>query len=53
MGFEERRKGKFEAAEKFVEKMKKNPGKGKSSIRESTRGDEEVYKQKVRRRGEV
>jgi len=27
MGFEERRKGKFEAAEKFVEKMKKKSRK--------------------------
>jgi len=53
MGFEERRKRKFEVAEKFVEKMKKNPEKGKSSIRESTREDEEVYKQKVRKRGGV
>jgi len=32
MGFEERRKGKFEAAEKFVEKMKKIQEKAKAVL---------------------
>ena len=32
MGFEERRKGKFEAAEKFVEKMKKIQKKAKAVL---------------------
>jgi len=48
MGFEGRRKGKYEAAGKFVERMKKNPGGSKSSARESTGGNEEVCEQKAK-----
>jgi len=42
MGFEGRKKGKYEEAEKFVERMKKNTEESKSSARKSTRGYKEV-----------
>jgi len=44
MGFKRRKKGKFEVAEKFVKKNKKNPERDKSSIKESAGGDEEVHR---------
>jgi len=42
MGFEGRKKGKYEGAEKFVERMKKNTEESKSSARKSTREYKEV-----------
>ena len=48
MGFERRKKEKYEVAGKFIEKMKKNPEESKSSARKSTGGNEEVHKQKAR-----
>jgi len=44
MEFKGRRKGKYEAAGKFVERMKKNPRGGKSSTRKSTGRNKEVCK---------
>jgi len=52
MGFEERRKGKFEIVGKFVKRIKKIQ-RGKSSIRKSTRENKKIYRQEARRRGEV
>ena len=49
MGFEGRRKGKYEAAEKFVEKNEENPGRGQSSARKSTGGNEKVWGQETRK----
>jgi len=52
MGFEERRKGKFEIVGKFVKRIKKIQ-RDKSSIRKSTRENKKIYRQEARRRGEV
>jgi len=46
MGFEGRRKRKYKVVGEFVEKIKKNPGKSKSSARKSIGGNKEVCKQK-------
>jgi len=53
MGFEGRRKGKYKVAEKFVERIRKIQEEVKAVFRESTRGDEEVCKQKKKGGGRI
>jgi len=48
MGFKGRRKGKYKAVGKFVERIKKNPEGSKSSTRKSIEENEEVCKQKTK-----
>jgi len=50
MGFEGRRKEKYEAAGEFVKKNEEDPGRGKGSTKESARGNEEVCRQETRER---
>ena len=48
MGFEGRRKGKYEVVGKFVERIKKIQKEAKSSARKSAGRNEEVCEQKVK-----
>jgi len=49
MGFERRRKGKYEAAEKFIEKIKRIQEEAKATLKKA---QEEMKKFANRRRGE-
>jgi len=51
--FKRRKKGKYKAAEKFVEQIKKNTREGKGSIKKSIGKNKEICRQKVGRRGEI
>ena len=50
MGFEERKKGKYEGAKKFIEKMKEIQGKAKAAL---GKAQEKMKKYADRKRGEV
>ena len=48
MGFKGRRKGKYEAAGKFIEKMRKIQEEAKAALRKKgARGNEEVRRQEM------
>jgi len=50
MGFEGRKKGKYEGAKKFIEKMKEIQGEAKAAL---GKAQEEMKKYADRKRGEV